>query len=318
MALDAATTALLQQLAAAGGPPMHEVDPDTARARMAGLAALYPPGPEPARAEDATVPTRAGSLPVRVIAPASPRGVLLYLHGGGWVVGSPAEHEALGRELAHRTGCTVVLGSYRLAPESPWPAAVEDAWDLVTWVDEHRADLAGPGAPLVVAGDSAGGNLATIVARHARDAGGPSIALQVLVYPVVDHDFDNGSYTDPANQLALNRDTLRWFWDHYVPAEHRDDPDVSPARAEDLAGLPPAVVLTAEHDVLRDEGEAYAASLEAAGVPTSCRRFEGQMHGFFTMVGLLPASAQALDHVATEIDRRLAGSRPAQHAQEHA
>jgi len=318
VALDAATTALLQQLAAAGGPPMHEVAPTAARARMAGLAALYPPGPEPARAEDVSVPTRAGSLPVRVLAPASPRGVLLYLHGGGWVVGSPAEHETLGRELAQRTGCTVVLGSYRLAPESPWPAAVEDAWDLLAWVDTNRADLAGPDAPLVVAGDSAGGNLATIVARHARDAGGPSVAAQVLIYPVVDHDFDNGSYTDPANQLALNRDTLRWFWDHYVAEEHRDHPDVSPARATDLTGLPPAVVLTAEHDVLRDEGEAYAEALRAAGVPASCRRFAGQMHGFFTMVGLLPASAEALDHVASELDRHLAGTRPAQPTEEPA
>ncbi|HTW15033.1 MAG TPA: alpha/beta hydrolase [Nocardioides sp.] len=308
MALDAATTTLLRQLAAAGGPPMHEVSPAEARARMAGLAGLYPPGPEPARAEDVTVPTRSGPLPARVIAPASPRGVLLYLHGGGWVVGSPAEHETLGRELAHRTGCTVVLGGYRLAPESPWPAAVDDAWDLLTWVSDRRGDLAGPGAPLVVAGDSAGANLATVVARHARDGGGPEIALQVLVYPVVDHDFDTASYTDPANQLALNRDTLRWFWDHYVAEEHRDHPDVSPIRAADLGGLPPAVVLTAEHDVLRDEGEAYAEALRAAGVPVSCRRFPGQMHGFFTMVGLLPATAEALDHVAAEVDRHLAGA----------
>ncbi|WP_244928596.1 alpha/beta hydrolase [Nocardioides sp. W7] len=318
MALDAATIALLQQLAAAGGPPMHEVSPAEARARLAGLATLYPPGPEPARSEDVTVPTRAGSLAARVITPASPRGVLLYLHGGGWVVGSPAEHETLGRELAHRTGCTVVLGSYRLAPESPWPAAVEDAWDLLAWVSDHVVDLAGADAPLVVAGDSAGGNLATILARHARDAGGPPIALQVLVYPVVDHDFDNASYTDPANQLALNRDTLRWFWDHYVPEEHRDHPDVSPARADDLAGLPPAVVLTAEHDVLRDEGEAYAEALRAAGVPVSCRRFPGQMHGFFTMVGLLPAAAEALDHVAAELDRYLADPRPTPPTEEHA
>src|SRR5690606_1184529 len=149
-------------------------------------------------------------------------------------------------------------------------------------------------SPLVVAGDSAGGNLATILARRARDHGGPDLAAQVLVYPVTEPDFDNGSYTDPANQLALNRQTLMWFWDHYVDPADRDHPDVSPARAADLSGLPPAVVITAEHDVLRDEGERYAELLRAAGVPTTVRRFDGQMHGFFTMSGLLPAGAEAL------------------------
>lgn len=302
MALDAATTALLAKLAEAGGAPMHETTPAEARARMAGMATLYPTGPEVARAEDLEVPTRAGSAACRLVAPESPRGVLLYLHGGGWVVGSPAEHETLARELAVRTGCAVVLGAYRLAPEHRWPAAVEDAWDVLSWISTHHGELAPAGSPLVVAGDSAGGNLATIIARRARDEGGPAIAAQVLVYPVTEADFDNGSYTDPANQLALNRQTLEWFWDHYVDAEHRDHPDVSPARADDLSGLPPAIVITAGHDVLRDEGEKYAEQLRAAGVRTTLRRFDGQMHGFFTMSGLLPAGAEALAHVAAELE----------------
>ncbi|MGY1812103.1 alpha/beta hydrolase [Blastococcus sp. SYSU D00820] len=310
MALDAATTALLGRLAAAGGPPMHEVPPAEARQRMAGLARLYPPGPEVARAEDVVVPGPGGDLPARVLAPARPRGVLLYLHGGGWVVGSIAEHEALGRTLADRTGCTVVLGSYRLAPEHPWPAALEDAQAALEWVDAHRAELAGADAPLVVAGDSAGANLATVLARRARDAGGPAIALQVLVYPVTDADFTTASYTDPANQLALNRQTLQWFWDHYAPADRRSDPDVAPLRAPDLSGLPPAVVVTAEHDVLRDEGAAYAERLRAAGVPVEYRDFPGQMHGFFTMVGLLPGHTEAVDHVAAAI-RETLGRTPA-------
>ncbi|WP_110206830.1 alpha/beta hydrolase [Nocardioides daejeonensis] len=306
MTLDDATATLLAQLAAAGGPPMHEVTPVEARARIAGLAQLYPPGPEPDRSEDVLISGPGGELPARVLVPSNPRGILLYLHGGGWVVGSIAEHEALGRQLAEATRCTVVLASYRLAPEAPWPAAVDDAWAALTWVDAHRSELAVTGAPLVVAGDSAGGNLATILARRAREDSGPAIALQVLVYPVTDHDFDNASYTDPANQLALNRDTLRWFWDHYVAAEHRDHADVSPLRAEDLAGLPPAVVVTAEHDVLRDEGHAYAERLRAAGVAVDHRDFAGQMHGFFTMVGLLPAQGEALAHVAQLIDLHLA------------
>lgn len=305
MSLDDATTALLSQLAAAGGAPMHEGSPAEARARMAGLAHLYPAGPEPERSDDVLIEGPGGSLPARVLVPAEPRGVLLYLHGGGWVVGSIAEHEALGRQLAEETRCVVVLASYRLAPEAPWPAAVDDAWAALQWVERNRVTLVGPDAPVVVAGDSAGGNLATILARRARDEGAPSIDLQVLVYPVTDHDFDNGSYTDPANQLALNRETLRWFWDHYVAVGRRDHPDVSPLRADDLSQLPPAVIVTAEHDVLRDEGAAYAERLREAGVAVEHRDFPGQMHGFFTMVGLLPAQRLALDHIADLIDRHL-------------
>jgi acetyl esterase len=300
MTLDGATTTLLAQLAAAGGAPMHELDPEAARARMAGLAQMLPAGPDTVVCRERAIPTRDGEVPALVLTPERPRGVLLYFHGGGWVLGSPAENEALGRRLADRTGCTVVLAGYRLAPEHRWPAAVEDAWDVLSWTAVQL-----PGLPLVVAGDSAGGNLATILARRARDAGGPAIAAQVLVYPVTDHDFETDSYTDPANQLALNAHTLRWFWDHYVAADDRDHPDVSPLRAADLGGLPPAIVLTAEHDVLRDEGEAYAARLRAAGVPVSLRRFDGQMHGFFTMVGLLPGHDAALDHVTAELDRVL-------------
>lgn len=302
MTLDTATATLLRQLAAAGGDPMHELTPEAARARMAGLAGLYPSGPDLARAEDVTMPGPGGDLPARVLAPEDPRGILLYFHGGGWVLGSIDEHEALGRRLAKDTGCAVVLASYRLAPEHPWPAAVDDALAAVDWVAEHRARLAGQTAPLILAGDSAGANLATVACRRVRDAGGPPIALQVLVYPVTDHDFENGSYTDPANQLALNRDTLRWFWDHYAAPEDRDHPDVSPTRAPDLSGLPPAVVLTAEHDVLRDEGAGYADRLREAGVTVDYRQFDGQMHGFFTMVGLLPGHEAALEHVTGRID----------------
>lgn len=304
MTLDNATIALLTQLAAAAGeaPAMHEVSPAEARARMAGMAQLYPEVAEPHRMQDVTIPGPGGDLAARVLAPEHPRGILLYLHGGGWVVGSVAEHESLGRRLVEHTGCTVVLASYRLAPEHPWPAAVEDALAALDWVAGNREQLAGPGAPLVLAGDSAGANLATIACRRARDSGGPDVALQVLVYPVTDHDFDNGSYTDPANQLALNRTTLEWFWDHYAEPADRAHPDVSPARATDLSGLPPAVVITAEHDVLRDEGAAYAEQLRAAGVPVDYRQFDGQMHGFFTMVGLLPGHDAAMEYVAARID----------------
>lgn len=314
MALDEATTALLGQLAEAGGAPMHELSPDEARARMAGLAAMFPAGPDLARAEDVVIPGPGGDLPARVLAPADPRGVLLYWHGGGWVVGSIAENEAFGRRLAVRTGCTVVLASYRLAPEHPWPAAVEDAQAALTWVAAHRAGLAGPQVPLVLAGDSAGANLATVVCRRARDEDGAQVALQILVYPVTDHDFENRSYTEPDNQLALNAHTLRWFWDHYVRESDRGHPDVSPAHADDLSRLPPALVLTAEHDVLRDEGAAYAGRLRAAGVPVEHHDFAGQMHGFFTMAGLLPGHDDALEVVAERLDRLFTPARRATEA----
>jgi acetyl esterase len=243
-----------------------------------------------------------------------PRGVIVYYHGGGWVIGGLADFDKLGRLLAHRTGCAVLLVDYRLAPEYRFPTAVDDAWAALRWADEHRAELTGAGrpqaeAPLIVAGDSAGGNLSAIMALRARAAGGPPIALQVLVYPVTDCDLESTSYRDPANQLMVSREAMAWFWDHYAPdPEARLHPDASPLRSANFAGLPPAAILTAEHDVLRDEGELYATRLVKAGVPVRHQRFAGQMHGFFTMVDALPGAAAGLDYVAAAIEERLSPS----------
>lgn len=299
MALDDATKALVGQLAAAGGPPMHETEPAEARAKMAALLRFYPPGPELPRVEQQTV--EASGQRVLVLGPDNPRGIIVWWHGGGWVVGSPEEHEAVGRALAAATGCTVVLPGYRLAPEDRFPAALEDSLDALGWVLANRAELAGADAPVIIGGDSAGGNLATIVARHALEFRAP-IAAQVLVYPSVDHDFDNESYRDQGNHLALNRDTMNWFWDHYVDPEDRSHPDVSPARADDLSGLPETIFVAAEHDVLTTEGLAYADALRAADVPVTYRLFEGQMHGFFQMTGLLPGSAAAVEWIAEQLN----------------
>lgn len=303
MPLDQATTALLEQLAAMGGPPLHELPPDEARAVSAGLNELSGKGPDVARVEEVTIPAEdGGSFPARIlVANGTPRGVIVYYHGGGWVIGSIDEFDTLGRELAVRTGCAVVLAGYRKAPEHRYPVAARDAYAALLWA---ASDM--PGLPIVVAGDSAGGNLAAVVAQRARDENGPAIALQVLVYPATDSDLDNGSYRDPDNQLLLTRDAMVWFWDHYAPdPASRANPDASPLRAADLSGLPPALVLTAEYDVLRDEGEAYAERLRQAGVPVEFRRFEGQMHVFFTLVNVLPASAEALDLVAAAVGRSL-------------
>ncbi len=308
MALDEATTAFMTQLAEAGTGPLHEMTPTEARQLSAALGEMCGPGPEMARVEDHTVTSADGSFGVRVLVPdVALRAVIVYYHGGGWVIGAVDESDTLGRQLAERTGAAVVLVDYRLAPENPYPAAVVDSWAALEWTEARLTDIAGGRVPLIVAGDSAGGNLAAIMAQRAAGAGAPEIALQVLVYPVTDADVDNATYTDPANQLLLTRDSMIWFWDLYAPdVAARANPDASPIKATDLSGLPPAVVLTAEHDVLRDEGEAYAARLADAGVPVAHRRFDGQMHGFFTLVNLLPGSAAGIDYVVDQIDRHLA------------
>jgi acetyl esterase/lipase len=307
MALDQATTALLEQLAASGVKPYQELTLAEARGRMAALRGDAPPGPDMVSVRDTRVRTSGGFVPVRILTPVpQPRGVIVYYHGGGWVVGGLADFDKLGRLLAQRTRCTVVLADYRLAPEYRFPTAVDDSWAALRWAEEHRAELAGDPVPLIVAGDSAGGNLTAVMTQRARDAGRPAIALQVLVYPVTDCDLESTSYRDPANQLLLSRESMVWFWDQYAPdPEARLHPDAAPLRNANFAGLPPAVILTAEHDVLRDEGELYATRLLKAGVPVRHRRFPGQMHGFFTHVDLLPGAADGMDYVAAAIDEHL-------------
>ena len=319
MALDQATTGLLEQLAASGAPPLQEMSPQQARGVMAMLRGDEAPGPDMASVRDMRVAVSGGFVPVRVLRPAAEaRGVIVYYHGGGWVIGGLDDFDKLGRLLAQQTGCTVLLVDYRLAPEYRFPVAVDDSWAVLRWADEHRAELAGPatadtglastGAPLIVAGDSAGGNLSAVMTQRARAAGGPAITLQVLVYPVTDCDMKTTSYPETANQALLTRESMTWFWDHYAPdAAARAHPDASPLRAPHLSGLPPAVVITAEHDVLRDEGELYATQLVKARVPVLHQRFAGQMHGFFTMVDVLPGAGEALDYVVAAIDEHLAG-----------
>jgi len=304
VALDHATRQLLEELAGSGGRPLHESTPEEARALSASLASMAGPAPRMARSDDLVAPGPDGhDVPVRVLVPPQgARGVIVYLHGGGWVIGTIDEYDTLARKLAERTSCAIVLVEYRLAPEHRYPAAVEDCAAALGWAASHRNDIAGrDDVPLIVAGDSAGGNLAAVVARRARDAGGPRIDLQVLVYPVTDADFTRPSYTDPENQLLLTREAMEWFWDHYVPdVARRAEPDASPLRAPSLTGLPPALVLTAEHDVLSDEGEAYAERMREAGVPVEHHRLEGQMHGFFTLL-MLPGSERGFQRVVRAV-----------------
>jgi acetyl esterase len=198
MALDEATTAFLEQMAGSGGKPLHELAPGEARDLAATLREMYGPGPEVGGVNEDTVPVDGGQITVRIFTPREPaRALIVYYHGGGWVVGTLDDFDPLARELAERARAAVVLVDYRLAPEHPFPTALDDAWAAVRWVDERRERIAGGPVPLVVAGDSAGGNLAAVVAQRAKASDGPDLALQVLVYPVTDADFDTASYLDP-------------------------------------------------------------------------------------------------------------------------
>jgi acetyl esterase/lipase len=307
MTLDEATAKFLSDMAAAGGKPLHEMTVEEARGMVGSLGDLFGPGPEMAQVRDTRVRASGGWVPIRILTPTeNPAGIIVYYHGGGWVLGTLDGSDTLGRVLAARTSCVVVLVDYRMAPEFRFPTAVDDSWAALRWVDDNMTELAGARVPLIVCGDSAGGNLSAVMALRAKERGGPAIALQVLVYPVTDFDVNTTSYTDPENQLMLNKAAMVWFWDHYVPVEtDRADPDASPLRAASFTGLPPAVVLTAEHDVLRAEGELYVALLRKADVPVQHQRFAGQMHGFFTMVNVLPGSAAGIDYVVDAVSKCL-------------
>ncbi len=310
MALDEATAGFLAQLAESGGRPLHELTPEEARGFTAMLRDLVGPGPDVDKSYDVQLPTADGhDFTVRVLMPAGEiRALVVYYHGGGWVIGNVDEYDTLARTLANELHAALVNVDYRLAPEHRYPAAADDAWNALQWASEQMTEIAGGPVPLVVMGDSAGGNLAAVVAQKARDAGGPELAAQVLIYPVTDADLDNATYSDPENQLMLTRDSMIWFWDHYAPDQaSRLHQDACPLQAADLSGLAPAIVLTAEHDVLRGEGEAYADRLRQAGVPVEHRRFAGQMHGFFPMVNLLPGSADAITYVTEQLGTRLGG-----------
>jgi acetyl esterase len=244
--------------------------------------------------EDRELP---GGLRVRVYLPGAdgPLPALVYFHGGGWVVGSIASHDPVCRRLASRTPAVVVSVDYRLAPEHPFPAGLEDAWAATEWVASHASEL---GADrIAVGGDSAGGNLAAVVALRARDRGLP-LALQVLIYPVIDADLDSPGYREHGKGLNLTRAKMAWYWERYLRGSDAFAPEASPLRAPDLSGVAPALVQTAEYDPLAYEGEAYAAALEAAGVPVALTRYDGQIHGFTRLAALCPRAFDALDEIA--------------------
>ncbi|MGF1599761.1 MAG: alpha/beta hydrolase [Acidimicrobiales bacterium] len=309
MALDPAARGLLDQMEEAGMPPLNELSPPEAREAAKGFAELGGEGDEVADQSDRTIPGPAGEIPVRVYTPAGdgPFPCLVYLHGGGWVLGDLDGVNAICRSVAARAGCVVVSVDYRLAPEHKHPAPLDDCYAAVQWVADHGDEIGVDGSRIAVGGDSAGGNLSAAVALRARDENGPALALQLLVYPVTDHRRDSASYAENGDGYLLTRDMMTWFWDHYLnDADEGAHHLVSPLLADDLSGLPPAVVFTAEFDPLRDEGEAYADRLTEAGVAVTRKRFDGQIHAFWQMMAVFPAASEAADLAAAELRKAFA------------
>jgi acetyl esterase len=310
MPLDPQAKALLDQLAALGIQPLSSMSVPDARRAMELMASMRPEPPPIQSASDRRIPGPAGEIPVRVYTPSgtAPFPLLVYFHGGGWVLGSIDTHDGVCRELANAAGCVVVSVDYRLAPEHKFPAAVEDCYAATQWASAHAGELGADLRRLAVGGDSAGGNLAAAVSQMARDRGGPPIVFELLVYPVTTAAFDTPSYRDNADGYLLTAGDMHWFWNHYLSGPgDGDNPYASPLRATRLDGLPPALVITAEFDPLRDEGEQYGRMLEEAGVPARLIRYDGMIHGFFGMGHLMDKAKAAVREAGANL--RLAFSR---------
>jgi acetyl esterase len=285
-------------------PPLYDMS--LTEARAADLASIRAGGgdPEPVGdVTDLTIPGPGGELPLRLYRPEGqrPLPVLLYFFGGGWVLGTIDTADGVSRSLANATGALVAVVGYRLAPEHPFPAAADDCYAALCWVAEHAAGIGADPARIAVGGDSAGGNLAAGVALRARDTG-PALAGQLLVYPNTDQLADDESMRTADDPFLFNRHSVAWYRQHYLAGPgDAADPLASPLRAGSLAGLPPALVITAEFDPLRDQGAAYARRLAGAGVPAELSCYPGMAHGFFTMAGTVDASRAAIAQAAAHL-----------------
>jgi acetyl esterase len=293
--LDPDAALVYQAFQDAGRPAYETLTPGEAREyyRQARLV-TNPEPPLLKSVEPLAITAPGGTLPARIYRPRTPRQskglapCLVFFHGGGWVIGDLDTHDVVCRKLADEGQLVVISVDYRRAPEHKFPAAVLDAIAATSWIVRHADDLSIDVTRLLVGGDSAGGNLAAVVAIAARDADGPSISGQVLIYPATDFTMTHPSHHEPGTSILLTHTVIRWFRDHYLNgAQDAEDWRASPARIKTLAGLPPAYVLTAGADPLRDEGEEYARRLKDAGVAVTYRTFPGQFHGFFTMGKLL-------------------------------
>ncbi|HKV57270.1 MAG TPA: alpha/beta hydrolase [Ktedonobacteraceae bacterium] len=305
MSLDPQVQGLLDTMAATASPPLYSMSVEDARAGLLGMAAL---GGEPqavGSVEDRKIPGPESQIPVRIYTPegTGPFPLLVYFHGGGWVLGNIDSHDAVCRAFTNAAGCITISVDYRLAPEAKFPAAPEDCYAATLWTAENASSINGDATRVAIGGDSAGGNLTAVVALMARDRGGPKLAYQLLIYPVTDHyTLNTPSYQANAEGYFLTKDDMVWFWDLYVSSvDDTKHPHASPLQAQDLSNLPPAMVITAEYDPLRDEGEMYAARLREAGNQVTARRYDGMIHGFVSFSGAVQQGKQAIEDAAAAL-----------------
>ena len=311
--LDPSAAALAKMMKEAGRPALDTLPPPDARVQSnANRAAVQPDPPAMQSVEDMSVPAPHGAIPVRVYKPQTlPKAdlapVLIYYHGGGWVIGDLDSHDVVCKEIATKAGLVVIAVDYRLAPEHKFPAAVDDCIAATEWAARNAAKLGVDADKLFVGGNSAGGNLAAVVSMHARDNNGPRIKGQVLVYPVTDLAMNTASYKDPETGVLLTHSMMRWFRDHYL-TDHKqiDDWRASPLRMSNLKGLPPAYVLTCGADPLHDEGEEFARRLKHAGNDVIHANYPGQFHAFLTMGRLLPESNKLVGEITDWLKQRAA------------
>jgi len=306
--LDPQASAVIRYLAQLAQPSLDQVPASEARRLYRETrAALRPPAPALPVVGDLNAEGTAGSIPLRLYRPSN--GVLpalIYFHGGGWVLGDLDTHDAVCRQIAAQAGVVVIAVDYRLAPEHPFPAAVDDCYGATAWIASNAVALGVDNTRLAVGGDSAGGGLATVVTLMAR-SGGPSLKYQIMVYPVTDLRAQTESYSKYADGYLLTRNMMRWFIAQYATTEDDvRDWRASPLLAPSVDGVPPALVITAGLDPLRDEGEAYARRLEEAGVPVDYMCLGGMVHGFLTMGGKIDTANRAVSHIASALRQRLA------------
>ncbi|HEY1633261.1 MAG TPA: alpha/beta hydrolase [Acidimicrobiales bacterium] len=306
MPLDPQIEALLEQMAAMETVDYGEVTPEGLRQVMKMIAAADGPPEAVDSVRDASADGPGGSIPIRVYRPAgagtAPLPVLVWYHGGGWVIGDLDTADTTCRKLANRSGALVASVDYRLAPEYPAPAPADDCWAALSWVVEAATELGGDASRVAVGGDSAGGNLSALVAVRARDNGFPALRYQLLVYPATDLTMSYPSHIENGDGYMLTNEATAWFRGHYLgPDKDPKHPSVSPHYVDDLDGVAPAFIITAEFDPLRDEGEAYAARLHDSGVPVDLRRYDGMIHGFFQMGGVTPVADSAVSEAASRV-----------------
>src|SRR5215208_67336 len=308
--------AFLNNLQQKGGPPIYTMSPDNARAVLSGLQASYPVAKIPSDIENHTIPDGPDGkdISITIVRPANSSNetlpVVMFIHGGGWVLGGFDTHERLVRELANKANVAIAFVNYTPAPDAKYPIQIEEAYATTKWVAENGKSINVDASRLAIAGDSVGGNMAAAVTLLAKERGGPKVAFQALFYPVTAANFDTQSYNTLQEGYWLTREGMKWFWDNYAPNNAtRKEPTCSPLQAsiDQLRGLPPTLVITEEFDVLRDEGEAYAHKLMQAGVPVTATRYLGTIHDFMMLNAIsdTPAVRGAIDQASELLKKAL-------------